>query len=88
LIASGEPGTDALPMHADARVFAGRLAAGATVTQALTPGRVAYLVPAKGTLTVNGVAVGARDGAAVSGETALTITATEDAELVLVETDA
>jgi redox-sensitive bicupin YhaK (pirin superfamily) len=86
LIASGAPGADALPMHADAQVFAGRLAAGATVTQALAPGRVAYLVPAKGAVTVNGVALGTRDGAAITGETALTITATEDAELVLVET--
>ena len=41
-----------------------------------------------GAVTVNGVAVGARDGAAVTNETALTITATEDAELVLVETEA
>jgi redox-sensitive bicupin YhaK (pirin superfamily) len=56
------------------------------VTQDLAPGRAAYLVPAKGAVTVNGVAVGPRDGAAVTGETALVITATQDAELVLVET--
>jgi redox-sensitive bicupin YhaK (pirin superfamily) len=86
LLASGVPGADALPMHADAAVYAGRLAAGATVTQDLAPGRAAYLVPAKGAVTVNGVAVGPRDGAAVTGETALVITATQDAELVLVET--
>lgn len=86
LIASGEPGTDALPMHADARIFAGRLAAGTTLTQALTPGRSAYLVAAKGSVTVNGVALGTRDGAAVTDESALTITASEDAEVVLVET--
>jgi redox-sensitive bicupin YhaK (pirin superfamily) len=86
LIASGQPGADALPMHADAQVFAGRLAAGTTVTQALAPGRVAYLVPAKGAVTVNGVKLGTRDGAAITGETAVTITAAEDAELVLVET--
>jgi redox-sensitive bicupin YhaK (pirin superfamily) len=86
LIASGEPGADALPMHADAQVFAGRLGAGASVTQALAPGRSAYLVAAKGAVTVNGVKLGTRDGAAITGETALTITATEDAELVLVET--
>jgi redox-sensitive bicupin YhaK (pirin superfamily) len=86
LIASGEPGADALPMHADAQVFAGRLAAGASLTQALAPGRLGYLVAAKGAVTVNGVALGTRDGAAITGETVLTITATEDAELVLVET--
>ena len=86
LLASGEPGTDALPMHADARVFGGRLAAGTTVVQALLPGRAAYLVAAVGALTVNGVALGERDGAAVTGEAALTLAATEDCELVLVET--
>ncbi len=85
LIASGEPSDDALPMHADARVFAGRIAAGATVRQAITPGRSAYLVPAQGSLSVNGVAVGSRDGAAISGETELVLTANEDCEVVLVE---
>jgi hypothetical protein len=34
---------------------------------------------------VNGVAVGPRDGAAISGESELTITAKEPSELVLVE---
>ena len=85
LIASGEPGADALPMHADAQVFAGKLAAGTTLTQVLTPGRSAYLVPAKGAVTVNGQKLGPRDGAAITAETTLTITADEDAELVLVE---
>lgn len=86
LIASGEPGTDALPMHADARIFAGRLAAGAIVTQALTPGRSAYLVAAKGSVSVNGVVIGTRDGAVISDEQVLTIAASENAEVVLVET--
>jgi redox-sensitive bicupin YhaK (pirin superfamily) len=86
LIASGEPGADALPMHADAQVFAGRLAAGTSLTQALAPGRSGYLVAAKGAVTVNGVKLDTRAGAAITGETTLTITATEDAELVLVET--
>jgi quercetin 2,3-dioxygenase len=36
-------------------------------------------------VTVGGVAVGTRDGAAITGETELAITATADAELVLVE---
>jgi len=51
----------------------------------LGEGRAAYLVPAKGRVTVNGVAVGTRDGAGIVDETAISITATEDAELVLVE---
>ena len=85
LIASGDLAEDALPMYADARVFAGRLSAGTVVHQAITPGRSAYLVPAAGSVSVNGVTVGGRDGAAITGETELVLTANEDCELVLVE---
>jgi len=86
LIASGAEGDDALPMHADARVFAGRLDAGTTVRQALLPGRSGYLVAATGSVTVNGVAAQARDGVVITGETEVAITATAPAEVVFVET--
>ena len=86
-LADGRPGADgsALPLYADAAVLAGTIRKGETVRQTLRPGRVAYLVPATGAVTVNGVTVGTRDGATVTGETALEIVATEDAELVLVD---
>ena len=77
---------DALPLHADGAVLAGRLAAGQTVTHRLLPGRRAYLVPAAGAVTVNGTPAGTRDGVAIQDAAELIITATEDAELVLVET--
>jgi redox-sensitive bicupin YhaK (pirin superfamily) len=48
-------------------------------------GRAAYLVPAKGAVTVNGQALAERDGAGIVDEAEIAITATEDAELVLVE---
>jgi len=38
-----------------------------------------------GSVEVNGVFVNARDGAAISNEARLTITALEDSELVLVD---
>ena len=44
-----------------------------------------YLVPAAGSVEVNGVRVNARDGAAIRDEAKLTITALEDTELVLVD---
>ncbi len=86
-LADGRPEADgsALPLYADAAVFAGTLRRGQSVRQTLRPGRAAYLVPATGALTVNGTAVGTRDGAAVTGETELAITAREDAEVVLVD---
>ena len=46
-----------------------------------------YLVPAAGSVEVNGIRVNARDGAAISDETKLTITALEDSELVLVDAE-
>lgn len=76
----------ALALHADGAVLAGRLARGETVRHSLRPGVAAYLVPAAGRVTVNGTAVGTRDGAAIHGEPELVITAQEAAEVVIVET--
>lgn len=85
-LASGMEGDgDALPIRAAARVVGATLAAGETATYALDAGRRAYLVPARGMVEVNGVLVEERDGAAIRDETALTVTALEDAELVLVD---
>jgi quercetin 2,3-dioxygenase len=85
-LASGRPGDeDALPIRADARVVGASLKAGETITYDIDPGRHAYLVSAAGTVDVNGVQLGPRDGAAATGEPKLTITATEDAEVVLVD---
>jgi quercetin 2,3-dioxygenase len=88
VLASGraqDAGTDALPLNADAAVLAGSLRKGQNVRIAMGPGRAAYLVPATGRLTVNGAEVATRDGVAVTGETELAITATEDAELVMAD---
>ncbi|MBV8912336.1 MAG: pirin family protein [Acetobacteraceae bacterium] len=86
VLAAGDGRDGALPLYADGAVLAGRLASGQTLRHTLAPGQLAYLVPASGSLTVNGAKIGARDGAAITGETELTITADEPAELVLVET--
>lgn len=88
VLASGRPedgGSGALPLHADAAVLAGTLRAGETARVRLAPGRAAYLVPATGSVTVNGTPVGTRDGAAITGENELTIAANADSELVLVD---
>lgn len=76
---------DALPIRADARVMGATLRAGETATHAVGEGRHAYLVPATGALLVDGEPVAARDGAALSGGRTFTITAVEDAEIVLVD---
>ncbi|PTS90539.1 pirin family protein [Caulobacter sp. HMWF009] len=76
---------DVLPIRTDARVLGATLKAGETTTYDLGQSRHGYLVPAVGTVEVNGVRLHARDGAAIANEAVLTVTALEDAELVLVD---
>jgi redox-sensitive bicupin YhaK (pirin superfamily) len=47
--------------------------------------RLAYLVPSTGTVDVNGVRIHARDGAAIKDVDIVTITAIEDADVVMVD---
>jgi redox-sensitive bicupin YhaK (pirin superfamily) len=76
---------DALPIRTDARVLGATLKAGESTTYALGKDRSGYLVPAVGTVEVNGVKLNARDGAGIKDEDVITVTALEDAELVLVD---
>ena len=85
-LASGlEEDSEALRIHADARVLGARLAAGESTTYKLGRERLGYLVPAAGRVEVNGTVLEARDGAAIRDEDELRVTAVEDAELVLVD---
>jgi redox-sensitive bicupin YhaK (pirin superfamily) len=85
-LASGIEGdTDALPIRTDARVLGATLKAGETVEYTLGGRRHAYLVPAKGKVEVNGVALDARDGAAITEVETIRVTAVEDAEVVMVD---
>ena len=76
---------DALPIRTDARIVAATLKAGETAEYPLGGGRHGYLVPATGTVEVNGTRLEARDGAAIADEATLRVTAIEDAEIVLVD---
>jgi Pirin-related protein len=85
VLASGLAGDGDVPLiHQDARVLGGTLDKGEDIGHALA-GRAAYLVAARGRVTVNGLALGPRDGVAVSDEDAIAVRAEEDAELVMVE---
>ncbi|MBO21395.1 MAG: hypothetical protein CMM26_03300 [Rhodospirillaceae bacterium] len=88
LLASGrdqDTALDAPIIQQDAALFGATLAAGKSVTHGFAPDRKGYLVPSRGTVTVNGTAVGERAGAAIGGETEITITAIGDAEIVLAD---
>ena len=85
-LASGYAGDgEALPIRAEARVLGATLKAGDTAEYKLGPERHGYLVPAVGSIEVNGVRIGTRDGAAITHETVLKVKALEDSELVLVD---
>lgn len=89
-LASGfvdEIAAGALPIRAEARVLGATLKAGEALTYELGAGRHGYLVPATGALDIDGVAVATRDGAALVGGMTYTITAIDDAEIVLVDSE-
>lgn len=87
IVASGNPeGDAALPLRADARVLAATLSASESIEYPADPARHFYLVAASGRLRVNGVEAQPRDGVAITGETAITVEALDDAEVVMVET--
>jgi redox-sensitive bicupin YhaK (pirin superfamily) len=79
----GEGG--ALPIEAPARVLGATAAAGETLAWGFAPGRVGYMVPARGRVRVNGVEAGPRDGIAISDLSSIAVEALEESELVLVD---
>ncbi len=76
-------------VHQDVRLYAKRLAPGQSVEQPLAEGRAAWIQVARGAITLTGetsrtsAALHAGDGAAVSGEVGVQLTAAEPAELLL-----
>jgi hypothetical protein len=88
-LASGfEEDVGALPIRTDARVVGATLKAGETADYSLGPTRRVYMVPARGSIEVNGVTLHARDGAAIANENVLHVKAFDDAEIVLVDATA
>ena len=77
----GEDG--ALKINQDARLYSGVLDDGQTVEHALARGRGAWVQVARGSVTVNGVALEQGDGAAIENETSLAIAANGAAEILL-----
>ncbi|BBD97524.1 pirin family protein [Sphingobium amiense] len=86
VLASGyDEDRDALRIRADARLLGGTIRAGESVTYDSAAGRHLYMVPATGRIDIDGQIFEARDGAAIIGGSPVTITALEDAEVVLVD---
>jgi redox-sensitive bicupin YhaK (pirin superfamily) len=73
----------AVTVHADADLYAGLLAPGESATLDLQPGRHAWVQLARGAVTINGQPFAEGDGAAVSDEATLHMTASKDAEVLV-----
>ncbi|OHC66857.1 MAG: quercetin 2,3-dioxygenase [Rhodocyclales bacterium GWA2_65_20] len=82
-IATPDGRDGSLAIHQRASIYATLLAPGQAVTHALAPGRRAYVHVAGGAATLNGLALAAGDGAKIKDESALTLAATDDAEVLL-----
>jgi len=88
VLASGhDEDKEALRIRADARLLGGTIKAGDSVTYDSAEGRHLYLVPATGRIEIDGQTFEARDGAAIIGGAPITITAVEDSEIVLVDSE-
>jgi len=72
-----------LVIHQDVKLYDAHLSRGQEVSYALGEGRHAWLQVVRGSVSVNGTRLGEGDGAAVSEESALDISADSDAELLL-----
>ncbi|GEJ56730.1 pirin family protein [Anaeromyxobacter diazotrophicus] len=71
LVASPDGAEGSLTIHQDARMYAGLLAEGEQARLPLAEGRQAWVQLARGELSVNGQALRAGDGAALTGEAAV-----------------
>jgi len=83
LIASPDAADGSLKIHQDARVYTTLLGKGDSVTHALAPGRHAWVQVARGKIRLGDVTLSAGDGAAISEESSLRLTADEPSEVLL-----
>jgi len=83
LVASPDGADGSVIIHQDARVYATLLGPGQQAVHTLAPGRHAWLHVARGSLTLNGEHLGTSDGAAITGESVLTLVGDQDSEALL-----
>ena len=83
LVVSPEGEEGSLKVHQDMRLYSTLLGKGEKTEFTLAPGRHVWLQVARGAGTLNGVALKAGDGVAVSEESQLVLSATEPLEALL-----
>jgi redox-sensitive bicupin YhaK (pirin superfamily) len=83
LIAAPQPTPGAVTVNADARIFAGLFDGAERADIALPADRLTYVHVARGSVVVNGQALGAGDAAKLRGEPRLAIEGGRDAEVLV-----
>ena len=83
LLASRNADNDSVTVHQDVFLYGSSLSPGDTVTHRLQPGRHAWVQVVRGKVSVNGSNLQDADGASVSDEETLEITAQNDAEVLV-----
>ena len=83
LIASGQSENGAMKIHQDVELYATVLDAGSDVKLDLKPGRHAWVQVIRGDVSLNGHDLSAGDGAAVSDERALRLSAGTETEVLV-----
>lgn len=83
LVAAGDGRDGSISIHQDADLYASLLSSGTSVEHPLAAGRHAWVQVARGSIAVNGETLEAGDGAAISDERMLRLSAVRDAELLV-----
>ena len=83
LVAAPDARDGAVAIHQDVDLYAGMFDAGEATRFEMRPGRHAWLQVLRGAVTLNGNPLNQGDGAAVSDEPALDLTATANAEVLV-----
>jgi redox-sensitive bicupin YhaK (pirin superfamily) len=83
LVASRDARDGAVTIHQDVDLYAGIFTDGEGTRFELRPGRHAWIQVARGSVTLNGQELKQGDGAAISDEQLLDLTATGDAEILV-----
>jgi redox-sensitive bicupin YhaK (pirin superfamily) len=85
LVASPDGRRGSLRVHQDARLYAALLAPGQHIVHPLEQGRVAWVQVLEGRVRLNELVLVAGDGAGISSERAVSLTALEASEVLLID---
>jgi redox-sensitive bicupin YhaK (pirin superfamily) len=87
IVASPDGERGSLHIHQDARIYSSLLDPGQHVVHALSPGRVAWLHVVAGEVLLGDVILSAGDGAGITSDRAVSVTARAETEILLFDLD-